>query len=563
MLKKSLLVFLSISLSVKTISAQSYAHYRGNIHAHTAYSDGNVDSTTTQVNSPEKSFNYAKTSAYMDFLGISEHNHPEGGLDITIPKYLAGVQHARITNVDGTFVSMYGMEFGTISTKGHSLIYGVDSLMGWTAGYNQIYCAKGDYISLFKLINARPKSWVSLAHPQTVDYDNLFTGAFNPDAEKAIVGCAMRSGSAFSTTLTYTDPVASSYESRFKTLLAKGYNASPTIDHDSHYSNFGRAQQGRTVVLSRSLNKDSIMDAFKNRRFYASDDWNATLQFSVNTLMMGSVDSITTNPSISISIADVDNEAVSKIELFYGIPGSGANSVVLTSNTGQTSLNYVHNINVNDTYYYHARVTQSDGDIIWSAPIRITKKTATIPVELITFNAFIRDKAGILIWTATQTNPVKYVIEKSDNGEKFTEIGIVKDGEKEDGIFQYTFDDTKLFKGVTYYRLRVEEIDGSFKFSKIVSVYNEASKLTLNNLYPNPATSNTSEVKLSFDSGINEQLMYVVYDVNGHEIFRNKEQVKVGMNEWKVNITDLESGFYFIIVSHPNERLLDVKFVKQ
>lgn len=556
------LTLVLITIFEKKLYSQIYNHYRGNIHSHTAYSDGNVDSSTTNINSPELSFNYAKSSAYMDFLGISEHNHPEGGLNITLAKYLLGVQQATTTNQNGTFVSLYGMEFGTISTKGHSLIYGVDSLIGWTAGYNHIYCAKGDYISLFKIINDRSKSWISLAHPQSSDYDNLFTGAFNPIAEKVIVGCAMRSGSAFSQTLNYTDPVASSYESRFKTLLAKGYQASPTIDHDSHYSNFGRAQQGRTVVLSQSLDKDSIMDAFRKRRFYASDDWNATLQFSVNTLVMGSIDTINSNPSISISIADLDGESISKIELFYGIPGSGINSLVLSSNTGQTSLNYVHNINLNDTYYYYARITQSDGDLIWSAPIRVTKKSTIIPIELISFNASIRDKNGILNWTAAQTNPVKYFIEKSDNGANFIDIGFVNEGEKEDGVFHYTFEDNKLTKGVTYYRLRIEDMDGTFKYSKIVSVYNEAVKLTLNTVYPNPVDNGISEIKLSFDSEINEQLTYVVYDVNGYEVFRNKEQANIGMNEWKINVSDFDSGFYFIIVSHPNELLLEAKFVK-
>ena len=118
-------------LLVKGITAQTYNHYRGNIHAHTAYSDGNVDSVSTNINSPLLSFGYSKLSAYMDFLGISEHNHSEGGLNITLGKYLTGVKQSADANQNGTFVSLYGMEFGTISTKGHSLVYGIDSLVGW------------------------------------------------------------------------------------------------------------------------------------------------------------------------------------------------------------------------------------------------------------------------------------------------------------------------------------------------------------------------------------------------------------------------------------------------
>ncbi len=550
-------------LLVTGISAQTYNHYRGNIHAHSAYSDGNVDSVSTSINNPLLSFGYSKSSAYMDFLGISEHNHSEGGLNITLGKYLAACKQANDANQNGTFVSILGMEFGTISTKGHSLVYGIDSLVGWQAGVNHIFCAKGDYTSMFSIVNARPKAWMSLAHPQTGDYDNLFSGSYSAAADDAIVGCAMRSGAAFSTTLAYTDPVATSYESRFKTLLAKGYHVSPTIDHDSHYSNFGRAQQGRTVILSQSLNKDSIMDAFKNRRFYASDDWNATISFSVNTNTMGSIANTTSDPSISVSIADTDGESVSKIELYYGVPGSGTNSTILTSNTGQTSLNYVHAIALNTSFYYYARITQSDGDIIWSAPIWITKTTAVVPVELLSFNALLQDKQGVLNWKAIQTNAVTYHIEKSDNGADFKEIGRVKDGEKEEGVFHYTFSDVQLTKGISYYRLRVVDADGSFKYSKIMSIYFDAAKLTFNALSPNPIGSHTPDIRLSFDSGLNEQLTYVIYDVNGREVFRNKERAVLGLNEWKINVSDIESGYYFIIVSHPNERLLEAKFVKE
>ena len=85
------ILFLLVTYCVKS---QTYNHYRGNIHSHTAYSDGNDDSTSSHINNPLLSFNYTKASAYMDFLGISEHNHSEGGLNITLSKYADGVKQA-------------------------------------------------------------------------------------------------------------------------------------------------------------------------------------------------------------------------------------------------------------------------------------------------------------------------------------------------------------------------------------------------------------------------------------------------------------------------------------
>ena len=55
--------------------AQQLNFYFGNLHAHTAFSDGNKDSVATGVHDPAGSYAYAKQTLNFDFLGISEHNH--------------------------------------------------------------------------------------------------------------------------------------------------------------------------------------------------------------------------------------------------------------------------------------------------------------------------------------------------------------------------------------------------------------------------------------------------------------------------------------------------------
>ena len=183
---------------------QGYKYYYGTLHAHSAYSDGNKDSASSHRTLPLHDFEYAKSSQHFDFLGISEHNHLTAGLHLA--DYHKGLQQANQANDNGNFVCLYGMEYGVISTGGHLIVYGIDSLIGWEAGNYDIYNSKTDYTALFKKVAARPNSFCYFAHPQDGDYNQILTTApYNAVSDQAIVGTPFRSGPAFSLDTSYSN----------------------------------------------------------------------------------------------------------------------------------------------------------------------------------------------------------------------------------------------------------------------------------------------------------------------------------------------------------------------
>lgn len=379
------LVLLLMGLST-ILRAQTLNHYFGNLHAHTSYSDGNEDSTSSGMTTPLQAFNYAKSSQHIDFYGISEHNHYSAGLTTPV-NYHKGVADANTANIDGSFVALYGMEWGVISGGGHVLVYGIDSLVGWDSHDYDIYVAQNDYASLWKKINERPGSFACLAHPQTGDYDNLLSNSVNLLADNAIVGTAARSGPAFSTNTSYSNPSSGNYISKYNDALRRGYHVGVGLDHDTHNSVFGRQTAGRMVVLAPSLTRVNIMDAIRRMRFYSSDDWNLKVNFSIAAQPMGSIITHTGSPTISATITDPDGETISSIAVYYGVPGSGSNPTVLTTVNNTSTLSYNHTISNNSTYYYYLKITQSDGDIIWTSPIwykRNDALTNTPPVAAFT-----------------------------------------------------------------------------------------------------------------------------------------------------------------------------------
>lgn len=561
-------------LSSITVFCQ-YNFYFGNMHSHTAYSDGNKDSATTGYKNPGQAYYFAKSSYHMDYLGVAEHNHYSSNNNpgMHVGHYPMGLYQADTANNDGTFVAMFGMEWGTISQGGHVLTYGVPQLIGWESGsggwgpsnnYN-VYCAKGDFASFWPIVRSYANGFCTLAHPETGDYGNLFDGApYDANTDDVITGVAVRSGSAFSTTTDYSDPAAASYESKYLKVLAAGYHAAPTIDHDNHYTTFGRTNQGRAVVLATVLTRDSIMAAYKAGRFYASDDWNAQVNFTINGKAMGTTTTTGLNSSISVIINDPDGVAdpINKIDIFYGNPGSGTNATLLTSNTGSNTLSYPHITTINTSYYYYAKITQVDGDIIWTSPIWISRIATVVPLELTRFTG---QQEGEVIrlncTTANEINASHFEVERSADGVNFEKIGTVASRyQTTSASTDYDLIDPSPVKGMNFYRLKQVDKDGQFKYSAIVPVMFNYSIVKEIKINPNPVIN---QLNIALTVSENTPLTCKIYTSEGREVKVLTTPVAAGRNTISSDVSGLAAGSYILVLISNNERVAETRFIKQ
>ena len=473
----------------------AYNFYRGNLHAHSGYSDGNKDAATSGASTPAADFALAHQAQQFDFMGISEHNHSQAGMQLA--SFAKGLQEANQANQDGKFVALYGMEYGTISGGGHVIIYGYDQLLGWEAGNYDVYVPQGNYTALFATVAQKSGAIAYLAHPQQTDYNNLFSTALNATTAKVLVGTAMRSGPAFSTATDYSNPSTSTYEARYQDALRLGYHVGPTMDHDTHYSVFGRSSYARLVLLAPTLTRASLLDALQQRRFYAADDDNAQVTFQVGSHPMGSVLTQRGAPTLKVTVADPDaNDAVASIALYAGIPGGSSAAALLTTSTGSATLTYTDPILNNAMYYYYAVITQTDGDKIWTAPIRYTRNDAaaalarTAPaVPSLSFQGVLQGEGqAVLRWTAKGEVPgVIYVLERSADGQNFLEMGRVAAAAGPESEPSYELRDAQPLTQLTTYRIRVEGPSGAGTNSAVARVSPAAREVGQFSVYPNPA----------------------------------------------------------------------------
>ncbi|HEV8079672.1 MAG TPA: T9SS type A sorting domain-containing protein [Chitinophagaceae bacterium] len=371
-----------------TTTALVNNYYFGSLHSHSDYSDGNKDRPGY---TPAKDYEYAMTAQCMDFLGISEHNHfssPDNPGN-TITNFMKGpVQADSFTNVHPNFLALYGMEWGVISNGGHVVIYGdgMNKLYGWESGSGgwgatnnyDVYVPKSVYTGstgLFKAINndIATNTFATLAHPNSTDYNNLANTAYDITADNAIVGSAVASGPAFSTNTTYSDPSSMSYLWYYQTMLSKGYHLGPTIDHDNHNTTFGKTSASRTAVIAPSLSKTDFVKAMRDMHFYATEDCDTKVDFTVNTKIMGTVFSDRNAPVISVTLSDATTSTSSAIiRIISGRPGSGVTPVKIDSIIGNTLYFVDNSLNNGETAYYYADINNGSARIVTS-PIWYTR----------------------------------------------------------------------------------------------------------------------------------------------------------------------------------------------
>ncbi len=380
-LKNRVYIIGLLMLIVLANKAQPLNYYYGNLHSHSGYSDGNKDAATTGTSTPAGDFVFAKASLHFNFLGISDHNHSNAGMQLA--DYALGMSQANSANQENTFLCFYGMEWGvtTNSGDGHVIVYGYNQLIGWENGNYNVYCAKSDYATLFKLINSSPNAFCYLAHPGWNDFQYLTTNPYSLSYDSAIVGLPFRSGLAFSTLTNYSDYPSGDYFNYYRKLLSMGYHVGMTYDHDNHYLTFGRNNAGRLVVMAPSLTQSNFYTAMKAMHFYASDDWNTKLDFKIGTKIMGDSTSGITPPVINIIHNDDDGELADSVKLWSGVTGSNSYPTVLAVSKSNNTLSFTDNAMVPGTNkYYFVEVIQNDGDRIVSSPIWYRLSTfASVP----------------------------------------------------------------------------------------------------------------------------------------------------------------------------------------
>ncbi len=165
------------------------------------------------------------------------------------------------------------------------------------------------------------------------------------------------------------------------------------------------------------------------------------------------------------------------------------------------------------------------------------------PVHLSAFEARADGGGNLLHWQSEyEENAAWYAVERSTDGISFEEIGRVAAAGTSSAVLSYTFRDVQP-PLLSYYRLRMQDVDGKSVYSKVEYVLREAGFFEGLRLSPNPAWE---EVRLSFVGAQAGWLEWSLQDALGRELLSGRRAVFAGENSCVLQVGDLPSGMYFL-----------------
>jgi hypothetical protein len=204
------------------------------------------------------------------------------------------------------------------------------------------------------------------------------------------------------------------------------------------------------------------------------------------------------------------------------------------------------NVTLDSTLYYTIFVADEFNNID-STYTLILSGSGALPVELISFNFNVQNDGILLNWkTGTELNNYGFEIERINESETedWKSISFINGNGTTNTPKEYFFFDERPPVGNLSYRLKQIDNNGSFEYSKSISVNIEnPSSFKLFQNYPNPFNPAT-EIRFALNES--DFVTLKVFDVQGNEV-KNlvNGRKEAGIHRINFNAADISSGIYF------------------
>ncbi|MGH2649333.1 MAG: T9SS type A sorting domain-containing protein [Ginsengibacter sp.] len=178
-----------------------------------------------------------------------------------------------------------------------------------------------------------------------------------------------------------------------------------------------------------------------------------------------------------------------------------------------------------------------------------------LPVQLSSFEASVSNCNVHLNWTVSgETNFKNYEVQYSTNGTSFNSIGIVsKTFQNTNSVQSYSYQHNNPEQGKIYYRLKMQDVDGKFEYSKIIGLNLDCNQSSIF-VYPNPVT-NILNVNIS--NSQNSQNTAKLFDSYGKLIYSGK--LVSGTNS--IDMSTFAKGIYWLTLKS-NSETQNIKIIK-
>ncbi|MGL4107137.1 CehA/McbA family metallohydrolase [Clostridium sp. LP20] len=317
------------------------AYYYGIPHAHTAFSTGR--------GTPYDAFEYSKNNG-LDFLAITDHNS-----FLSKEIYVNNKQITRWSAIhyfidkfkkkNDNFLPIIGFETRTSPYGDFNIINSNTFFTGVLKELNLLI--------LWMLNN--PDAIVTLNHP----HKNVLDLKYNPVLNKVITSVEVGNGSFPHKYIRH--------DKYYYSLLDMGWKLGAINSQDNHRMNFGDSEN-LTAFLGYNLDKENLIEAFRERRTYSTESRTLRMYFTINDKFMGQEISTEDNKLRFMVYAEDIKIRINHIEIV-------TNKGVVVKKISDINLNsikylYEHERNENENWFL-IRIYQDGNRISISSPIFI------------------------------------------------------------------------------------------------------------------------------------------------------------------------------------------------
>jgi hypothetical protein len=330
------------SAAGEPVANESYNTYFGYLHAHTGYSDG--------TGTPDKAYQYARISGKLDFFAVTDH----GEMLIIWPwqkKWLKIKEAADAHYLPGVYVTLWGFEWS-------------NPLLGHVNIINTGDCtnclARAGLGGIYNWLEARPDGFAIYNHPGDYDFLSAEFGHLamtEAEAVPQMVGIETWNGGNSFDRYYYRNTWKDCNYSYMDTGNRNGWRLGALGAQDNHGRDWGAKNQFRTAVLAKELTREEIVAAYRNRRFYATEDNNLYLDFRCSGYPMGSQLTGVAR-AFTVTAADQSDDTFKQIRLYRNGDLIAAQSVTGSS----VSVSFTDHETTAAAYYYVIVTENDDND---------------------------------------------------------------------------------------------------------------------------------------------------------------------------------------------------------
>ena len=295
---------------------------------------------------------------------------------------------------------------------------------------------------------------------------------------------------------------------------------------------------GGNVVIKLSVQSSSDFKIGTSSLFFNFNSTDLSSPTFVSSALVGSYSTPTVNNGLP---------GIASFSFFYS--GGTGNGYTISSaapteigrirfniNTANANTNFSLNTGSNGEVYLDNNMT---GLISGSC----VTNNVVLPLTLLNFIAKPQIESIALNWqTVDEFNFKGFDVQRSTDGNNFNSIGFTN----ANGGGNYSTVDNDVVKGeIYYYRLKMVDLDGSFKYSLVQSAELYAENVV--KLFPNPTHNNTS-LLINSKNGSESEAAIQIINAQG-QVFSNLKMALVsGENSLTLPTENLPSGVFVVYV---------------